>query len=222
MVNFNFSMSQLPTIKLLVLGSKNVGKSAVIVRFLTRRFIGEYRSNSDWLYKQNVMCENTNTNIEILDVSRFPNNDSLSVDQIRWADAFVIIYDICARETFTYAQNMLNSIRGNKQPSYVPIVLLGNKRDLEHSRKVDMDEGLSLAGQHGCQFAEVSAADNQFDVNSAIQGLIKETKSIQAQRTIPRHRKISIAVVSKAFGAVFGKHHNKHVGKVGRRMSFSL
>lgn len=145
------------------------------------------------------------------------------MDQIRWADAFVIIYDICVRESFAHAQNMLNRIRNAKQPTYVPVVLLGNKRDLEHSRQVDMDEGVQLAQQHGCQFAEVSAADNQFDVNSALQGLIKETKSIQVQRSIPRHRKISIAVVSKAFGAVFGKNHNnKNVAKVGRRMSFSL
>ncbi|GLH00483.1 Ras-like protein family member 11B [Gryllus bimaculatus] len=35
-----------PRVRIAVLGKVNVGKSALTVRFLTRRFIGEYRSNT--------------------------------------------------------------------------------------------------------------------------------------------------------------------------------
>lgn len=34
------------TVKIVVLGASNVGKTALIVRFLTKRFIGDYEANT--------------------------------------------------------------------------------------------------------------------------------------------------------------------------------
>ncbi len=37
--------SDLAVVRLVVIGAKQVGKSALTVRYLTKRFIGEYQSN---------------------------------------------------------------------------------------------------------------------------------------------------------------------------------
>jgi len=44
-----------------------------------------------------------------------------------------------------------------KDTETVPIVLVGNKSDLEHNRAVDMFEGQLMAQEMGCRFVETSA-----------------------------------------------------------------
>lgn len=57
-----------------------------------------------------------------------------SYDHIRWADAFLIIYSIVDRESFYEAERILKQLAKLKLPSYYTSLLIGNKRDLEHSR----------------------------------------------------------------------------------------
>lgn len=197
-------MTQLSSLKIVVLGSKEVGKSAVIVRFLTKRFIGEYRSNSDWLYKQSVAYDDVKTNIEILDISRWADDVLPPTDQMRWAEAFVVIYSICNRTSFQQAVDYVEAVRRLHTPSYVPILLLGNKLDLEHCRQVSLDDAQDLCARYGCQFYEVSAADNCDGVEQAFHNFLREARTLYFHRSLPRTRKLSIVAVSKVFGAMFG------------------
>lgn len=64
-----------PKVRIVVLGNVNVGKSALTVRYLTRRFIGEYRSNTDLLYSQTITHENGLLDVEIIDISTEQEND---------------------------------------------------------------------------------------------------------------------------------------------------
>lgn len=79
-------------------------------------------------------------------------------DQIRWAEAFVIIYSLIDRHSFKSAQEFLRIIKRARASVYAPIILVGNKRDLELGRQVDLKEGRTIALQFGCQFYEVSFA----------------------------------------------------------------
>ncbi len=55
------------------------------------------------------------------------------------------------------AEEYLKSIASIRAPVYVPIILLGNKRDLEVGRQVTLKEGRTLALKFGSQFFEVSS-----------------------------------------------------------------
>ncbi|KAI5733081.1 hypothetical protein M8J76_007442 [Diaphorina citri] len=57
-------------IKLVVMGASRVGKSAVTVRYLTKRYIGEYSSSTDMIYRHNTTIDNTTTEVEILDTCK--------------------------------------------------------------------------------------------------------------------------------------------------------
>lgn len=77
--------------------------------------------------------------------------------QIIWAQAYVVVYSICDVKSFLTAQyylSIITKIKGITNIN-VPIVLLGNKRDLEIGRKVGLDEGRSAAIKFGSQFYEV-------------------------------------------------------------------
>lgn len=103
------------------------------VRYLTRRYIGEYRSNTDLLYKQTVTLESGLLDVEIIDVS-VDDDDGFPIEQIQWADACVIVYSITDRLSFEYATRSLGELRQlqNGPAAY----LVANKADLDHLREV--------------------------------------------------------------------------------------
>lgn len=201
MTNLNSSK-----IKIAVCGLNGVGKSAVTVRYLTKRFIHSYSSLNDFLYKHTVNFEdNVSTEIEILDTCNTIHG--YSYDQItNWADSFLIIYSIVDRESFHEAERILKQLSKLKLPSYYTSLLLGNKSDLEHSRTVPVEEAQNLCLIYNCQFYEVSAAESYSGVHLAFQSLLKEARSVNIQKSLPIRRKIGVNSVSKALGNIFGKN----------------
>uniref|UniRef100_A0A672MHE0 small monomeric GTPase n=1 Tax=Sinocyclocheilus grahami TaxID=75366 RepID=A0A672MHE0_SINGR len=94
-----------------VLGTDNVGKSALIVRFLTRRFIGEY-GDIESLYTHNVVVDGREQTLNIWDD---PASESLMYEKrVQWADGFVLVYSICDRASFNAVSRLIQIIKTNK------------------------------------------------------------------------------------------------------------
>ncbi|GAB6022545.1 hypothetical protein CHUAL_006651 [Chamberlinius hualienensis] len=214
-------MTNVTKLKVVVLGSGQVGKSAVTVRYLTKRYIGEYSSNKDFVYRHVVTIDETTNDVEILDTSRCQSFGCLH-EHIQWGDAFVVVYSICDRESFLSAKDFLEKIHKVKVPRFVPIILLGNKRDLDHSRQVAVDDGHELSLSYGCQFYEVSAADNYVGVSLGFHSVLREARSVQLLRTIPFRRRLGVMTVSKMIGMVFGKGGKSPRGNGKKRPSLSI
>lgn len=187
-------------VRIAVLGRCNVGKSALTVRYLTKRFIGEYRSNTDLLYRQVVNINNASLEAEIIDVSNGPSDTTFPLEQVQWADACVVVYSITDKSSFQYALEALENLQKIRTVNNMPVVLLGNKSDLEHLREVEEVEGRTTAIQAGCHFFEVSVAENSFEVFQAFEYLITECRNLNS---VQKTRKFS---VSKMFGTLIGKN----------------
>ncbi|KAL5232662.1 ras-related and estrogen-regulated growth inhibitor-like [Rhopalosiphum maidis] len=211
-------MTNIGRIRTVVLGSSRVGKSAVTVRYLTKRYIGEYSSNTDLLYRHDVTFDSVLTEVEILDTCKY--STTCLYDHIRWADAFVIVYSVVDLSSFNEAQYLLDELSKHKLPSYFATLLLGNKRDLDHSRIVAVDAGQELSLRFGCQFYEVSAAENFAGVSLAFHSLLRETRAVQLLRGLPIRRKLGVNSVSKVLGTIFGKNSSKRDRK--KRPSLSI
>ncbi|CAL4085076.1 unnamed protein product [Meganyctiphanes norvegica] len=192
-------------LRIVVLGGTATGKSALTVRYLTRRYISEYRSNTDLLYRHTVSLDDVMSDVEILDVSCRENLEGISAAQARWGEGFVVVYSVEDAASFHDAQIILDALQRYRAPLYVPVILLANKRDLEHCRKVSVEEGQALSLQHSCQFYEVSAAESHIGVTLAFQSLLRETRSLQTTRSLPRQRRLSIIGVSKMIGSLVGR-----------------
>ncbi|RWS26101.1 ras-related and estrogen-regulated growth inhibitor-like protein, partial [Leptotrombidium deliense] len=186
----------------------------ISIRFLTRRFIGEYKSNSDLYYKREVVCDDLTSNVEIMDTSRKNENDLKGEemrDAIQWADGYVIVYSICDQQSFKLAQKYMKAISDIRSTTNNALILLGNKHDLEFRREVDVKDARRIALEHGCQFNEISAADSYLGVSLAFDSLIREIRAIHGRRTphcsqhMNAHKKLSLVTVSRVFGAVFGR-----------------
>ncbi|CAL1528942.1 unnamed protein product, partial [Lymnaea stagnalis] len=194
-------------IRIVILGDAKVGKTAVTVRFLTRRFIGEYSSDIDLLYRSTIRQEDVSIELEILDTcckqSQTPDVEETTSS---WADAFVVVYSVLSRSSFLTAKSLLETISRVKMSACVPTLLLGNKTDLEHVREVGADEGHKAAIEHGCMHFEVSAAENPVGISLAFQSLLREARIAHHQRNgALKRRKSSLVNMSKRLGAMFGK-----------------
>lgn len=199
------------TVKVAVLGSSRVGKSAVTVRFLTKRFIGEYNSSEDMIYKHSLKLDENSVDIEMMDSSnatlKIENQTTDTQKLENWGDAFVIVYSICDRKSFDEAKGLLEKVQKLKAPSYAPVLLLGNKTDLDHRREVEIKEGHELSLEYGCRFHEVSAADCYLSVNIAFTALLRELNTLNSSKLSSlKRRKSSLYTVSKAIQSMFGKN----------------
>ncbi|EFX79833.1 hypothetical protein DAPPUDRAFT_319292 [Daphnia pulex] len=190
-------------IKVIIIGARQVGKSALTVRYLTRRYIGEYKSHTDLSYRQVFCIDGSSIEVEIVDVSNHPEDTSVPVTRAKNSDACVVVYSISDRTSFKAAHEALAALQASSQrksfeddnkeeqeinpaPLSVPVVLLANKKDLGHLRQVEADEGRELAKQFSCVFCEVSAADpaesEPEDLAGIFNQLIKEARSFKIRQ----------------------------------------
>jgi GTPase SAR1 family protein len=129
------------------------------------------------------------------------------------------MYSIISRQSFQVARKLLQKIRKIKLTTPVPIIVLGNKRDMRHRREVPVGEGRRLAEEFACQFYELSTAESVMGVSMAFESLMREAQALRTchPKTFPRRsQRTSLLSVSKMIGAMFGKATKK------KRPSLSL
>uniref|UniRef100_A0A8C6QB39 small monomeric GTPase n=1 Tax=Nannospalax galili TaxID=1026970 RepID=A0A8C6QB39_NANGA len=191
-------------VKLAVLGGKGTGKSALTVRFLTKRFIGEYASNFESIYNKHLCLEGKQLNLEIYDPCSHPQKAKFSLtSELHWADGFVIVYDISDRSSFAFAKALLYRIQEPQSThSKRAVCLVGNKQDLCHMREVGWEEGQKLALDYRCQFCELSAADQSLEVEVMFLRIIKDvlTNFKLKEKRRPSGSKSMAKLINNVFG----------------------
>ncbi len=70
---------------------------------------------------------------------------------------FFLVYSITAQSTFHDLMGLREQILRVKDADDVPLVVVGNKCDLESERAVAKEQGHTLARQWNCTFLETSA-----------------------------------------------------------------
>lgn len=87
---------------------------------------------------------------------------------------FVLVYSITAQSTFNDLHDLREQILRVKDTDDVPLVLVGNKCDLEDERVVGKDQGLNLARSfNNCRFMETSAKA-KIGVNDIFYDLVRQ------------------------------------------------
>lgn len=191
-----------PDTRFVVLGKPGVGKSALVVRFLTKRFIWEYDSSQERTYRHQTVIDEEHVLLEILDTAGPAKDDSIQREgMIRWADGFVIVYAVNDRESFDEARDTKQYLDQVKRTN-VHCVLIGNKTDLLHERKVTTSEGRQLALELSCAFVETSASDSMTEISEAFQDLHRDIRRRKQMEGKPRRRS-SAQQMRQAFSKMF-------------------
>ncbi|XP_078583505.1 ras-related and estrogen-regulated growth inhibitor-like [Branchiostoma floridae x Branchiostoma japonicum] len=177
-------------IRVVVLGQGGVGKTAMTVRFVTRRFICDYDPTLEAIYKHNTYIDGEQVHFEILDTAGQEDLKSPNLEEkIRWGDAFIIAYcinDQCSFDEIMRFKFLINHTKGSSAHApEVPVMVVGNKRDLELDRMVKTSEGEKIATALGCMFLEVSAKESHEEVRTMFEKLYKRCKACTALKLSP-------------------------------------
>ncbi|CAN2391132.1 Ras family, partial [Pristimantis euphronides] len=129
----------------------------------------------------------------------------ISEEQLHWADGFILVYSICDRDNFNVVQQQLQRLRQlKKRHDSVPIIIVGNKRDLQHRRVISSEEGRLLAISSDCDFFEISAAETYHGSLVVFHQLLE---TVRENRSWSRNSGIKGMV--RSMSAVFGKRRTE-------------
>ena len=149
--------------KFLILGDNQVGKTSFINKSVNDIFDLEIESTQEnKSYSMELTLGFNKISIALVDVStsQLSKNHGYIYHNI---NGVFILYDITKHETFEKVQTYIVDIIGNIGNS-IPIILIGNKKDLKHLRKVHENELKELALQFNCDHSEITCTDD----NSAL------------------------------------------------------
>ncbi|XP_063970075.1 ras-related and estrogen-regulated growth inhibitor-like [Lytechinus pictus] len=113
--------------------------------------------------------------MEILDVGpEISINDEL----VAWADAILLVYSITDPKSMRALHDLRPKLDEARSVKSTPLafMVLGNKSDLMHARKVFTKEGEKFAKELGCSYLEISAADSYQQIVDLFHELYREAK----------------------------------------------
>ena len=97
--------------------------------------------------------------LDILDTAGQEEFSALRDSYMRTGDGFILVYAVNSSTSFDDCNKLRSQILRIKEKENVPMVLVGNKCDVEE-RDVSTKEGEDLAATFGCDFIESSAKEN--------------------------------------------------------------
>ncbi|XP_053441502.1 ras-related protein Rap-1b isoform X3 [Nycticebus coucang] len=169
--------------KLVVLGSGGVGKSALTVQFVQGIFVEKYDPTIEDSYRKQVEVDAQQCMLEILDTAGTEQFTAMRDLYMKNGQGFALVYSITAQSTFNDLQDLREQILRVKDTDdvsllsnkyIVPMILVGNKCDLEDERVVGKEQGQNLARQwNNCAFLE-SSAKSKINVNEIFYDLVRQ------------------------------------------------
>ena len=148
-------------VKVVLLGDAGVGKSSLVLRFVTNSFdkYSESTIGASFMSKL-LLVDGAPIKYQIWDTAGQEKYHSLAPMYYRGAAAAIIVYDITRASSF---QTLKNWVRELQQlgPENIVLAVCGNKSDLEEKREVSTAEAKAYAAEIGALFLEASAKLNK-------------------------------------------------------------
>ncbi|XP_053491522.1 ras-like protein family member 12 isoform X2 [Ictalurus furcatus] len=158
--------------------------AALTVKFLTKRFISEYDPNLEDTYSSEEMVDQQPVLVKVMDTA--DQDGPVNCERyLAWASAFLIVYSIDNRLSFEVCQQYVEAVTLYTKGLHpeAPIILVGNKVDMERYRQVNKTDGATLAARFGCLFFEVSACLDFVSVQNLFYEAVREVRR-EAERSL--------------------------------------
>ncbi|KAH0795074.1 small GTP-binding protein [Histomonas meleagridis] len=189
--------------KVVVFGAGAVGKSALTIQFVQGYFITDYDPTIEDSYKRVLLVDNENVQLDILDTAGQDDFAPMRTSYMRQGKGFIIVYAIDDRASFEEAEAFYRDLSRTKGTSNVPVVLCGNKCDLEDKRVVSKTEGEELAQKLGATFYETSALAN-INIENAFTALVRKIRE-QSSPAQPKTLSKKVKKRKRKENALFSK-----------------
>ena len=146
--------------KILLIGDSTVGKTCFFKKLLTGEFVEKLTRTINIDKKTLDLKMHDNKFVQFYIIDTIGINRLLSITQqfFDLADGIILIYDITNKNSFNGLQNWIDIIK-EEITFEIPIILFGNKNDLEFSREVSKEEAEKFSKENNFMFFECSAKE---------------------------------------------------------------
>uniref|UniRef100_A0A6B2LHE4 Uncharacterized protein n=1 Tax=Arcella intermedia TaxID=1963864 RepID=A0A6B2LHE4_9EUKA len=177
--------------KLIVLGQSGVGKTNLLHRWSSGRFDNFTATMSVEFHAKLFKVQGLLVKVTFWDTAGQEKFRAISHSYYRGAHGAILVFDITDRKSFGDVQGWLGDFRKTtdvhlEQPSSplygtpviqrAPVLLVGNKCDLEDQREVSVEEAIEFAKSEDMMYLETSASNGK-NVGKAFQVLLSEVHS---------------------------------------------
>ena len=162
---------------LITLGDGQVGKTSLIYRYIDDTFTFDYLSTIGIDSKKKIikLKNNEQIKVKIFDTAGQERFRSITSNYIKKANGILLIYSVDNPKSFENIETWYQSIYEDDNKNKLPVVLIGNKSDLEEKRQISKETGIDLAEKFGFEnhFYETSCKTGE-NVEKAINDLVNQ------------------------------------------------
>ena len=173
-----------------VMGSGGVGKSALTLRMVTDNFTEYYDPTIEDSYRKPLKVDGRGVTVDIVDTAGQEEYNAMRDQWIRNGKGFLLVYSLTNKGSFEELYNLMDEMWRAKDDGDFPVVLCGNKVDLENERQVSTEEGEKLAEEWGCPFFETSAKTKVNDHECFYQ-LVREIRKQDEKQSAEQRKEVS-------------------------------
>ncbi|CAH0555564.1 unnamed protein product [Brassicogethes aeneus] len=163
----------LPTVKLVVVGDGGVGKSAITIQFFQKLFVTDYDPTIEDSYLQHVEVDGQWCMLDVLDTAGQEEFSAMREQYMRKGDGFLLVYSVTDKNSFENIIHFHTQILRVKDRDTYPMLLVANKVDLVHLRKVTEEQGRDLAHKLGMPYIETSAKDPPLNIDATFHEVVR-------------------------------------------------
>ena len=127
---------------------------------------------NDYFSKTILLGDGTAVHCFIYDTGGQEHFRAMNKIYYKKANVILLVYDITVIKSFESIKNYYSKTITEICPKNIPIMLLGNKLDIENKRKVSQQEGIEFAQSNNYLFKETSCKTNE-NVIDAFEALIE-------------------------------------------------
>ncbi|MHA1374935.1 MAG: GTP-binding protein [Promethearchaeota archaeon] len=142
--------------KITLFGGGDVGKTSLLIRYIKDYFNTDLKQTigSNFLIKDVEMGEETNVRLLIWDIGGQELFQKLRTIYFKGSNGALGVYDLTNPQSLLKLPGWISSIKKSVKKT-IPMIILGNKSDLE--RQVERSEAEDLARRLNCEYLETSA-----------------------------------------------------------------
>ena len=143
-----FQNQRIPIISLAVIGDSQTGKTSMIEQYIKKLSNRPILTIAPECRIISIDTANIHFKVKIWDVSGQKRFDYLSMNIIENSQGIIIIYDITNKESFINMNKWIHKIKYYHDMNEIPIIIAGNKIDLEVNRAVTNEDISQLVNRY--------------------------------------------------------------------------
>lgn len=162
--------------KIVLIGDAGVGKTCVVQRFKSGTYVEKHGSTIgvDFTMKT-LQIDGKLIKLQIWDTAGQERFRTITQSYYRSANGVIIAYDITKKGSFESVPRWIEDVKRYAGPNIVQCII-GNKKDMEHLREVNLSEAKAFAQHHGMVDAIETSAKENTNIEELFMEIAKELK----------------------------------------------